>query len=129
MIKKHKLFFLHNTQLLRYIVVGSTTGALFILSSVLFTVRFGMNEVYAIFLSYVLTTPLSFYFQKKYAFRSAGKWVLHITVFFFVTAFICFYNLVVTTYIFSVYKSLVIIFSNWVFICLINYFFYRKIFT
>ena len=129
MIKKHKLFFLNNTQLLRYIKVGSTTGALFILSSILFTVRFEMNEVYAIFLSYVLTTPLSFYFQKKYAFRSAGKWVLHITVFFFVTAFICFYNLVVTTYIFSVYKSLVIIFSNWVFICLINYFFYRKIFT
>ena len=129
MTKKHKLFFPNNTPLLRYIVVGSTTGALFISSSILFTVRFGMNEVLAIFLSYVLTTPPSFYFQKKFAFRSEGKWVLHITVFFFVTAFICFYNLVVIAYIFSVYKNIVIIFSNWVFICLINYYFYRKIFT
>ena len=128
MINYRSYFLINSAQLLRYLVVGFSTGLLFFLSAVFLTTDIGISKTYSIFLSYALTTPLSFYFQKKYAFKSEGKWFLHLLAFVLVTVFICFYNLLVITYIFPTHGNNLIILSNWLFICLINYFFYRSIF-
>ena len=115
-------------QVLTYLIVGTLIGVGFIAISLILIFFFNFSQDWAVFLSYLATLPLSFFFQKKITFKSDGDWIRQGFCFMLVTGFIFLYYHFLQSNVSELNEPLFYLFANWLFISAINFIFYKRLF-